>query len=226
MSKRCSTTMPITSRPTWCWGSTIRRRAGWPGWRSPNWRGAGSGQIGRTLDLGCGTGLMGERLRRSTSFLEGVDLSGAMLAEAERKGIYDRLEKAELTVFLAGHAGGFDLVAASDVLNYCGALAPVFAAVQRRLVKGGLFAFTLERHDGAEAMTLQSSLRYAHSEAGARAACTEAGFEIVALETAPLRQDRGAPVMGIFVVARKPAEMAVALVEAAETPVDKPALEH
>jgi predicted TPR repeat methyltransferase len=48
------------------------------------------------IDLGCGTGLMGERLRSKVSFLEGIDLSAAMIAETGRKGIYDRLAKAEL----------------------------------------------------------------------------------------------------------------------------------
>lgn len=159
-------------------------------------------QVGLVLDLGCGTGLMGEHLKRRASFLEGVDLSGAMVEEAGRKGIYDRLEKAELTAFLSGHAGGADLMTAADVLNYCGALPPILAAVRERLAPGGLFAFTLERHDGTEPLLLQTSLRYAHSEAAARAACVEAGFEIVAFETAPLRQDRREPVMGILALVR------------------------
>jgi len=174
-------------------------------------------QVGLVLDLGCGTGLMGEHLKRRASFLEGVDLSGAMVEEAGRKGIYDRLEKAELTAFLATHAGGADLVTAADVLNYCGALPPILAAVRQRLAPGGLFAFTLERHEGPEALLLRTSLRYAHSEVAARAACLEAGFEIIALETAPLRQDRGEPVQGIFGLLRQPEARALVLAEAGET---------
>ena len=86
------------------------------------------GPVAHALDLGCGTGLMGERLRRHAAFLEGVDLSGAMLDEAGRKGLYDRLEKAELTDFLRGHSGNVELMTAADVLNYCGALPPILAA--------------------------------------------------------------------------------------------------
>jgi predicted TPR repeat methyltransferase len=161
-------------------------------------------QIGHALDLGCGTGLMGERLRRRASFLEGIDLSGAMVETAGRKGIYDRLEKAELGAFLAGHAGNLDLVTAADVLNYCGALPPVLAAVRERLAPGGLFAFTLERHEGSEPLILRPSLRYAHGAAAARAACIEASFELVVFEADVLRRDRGAPVTGLLVLARKP----------------------
>jgi len=155
------------------------------------------------LDLGCGTGLMGERLRGHALHMEGVDLSASMVEMAARKGIYDRLHKAELTAFLSDQAGTPDLVAAADVLNYCGALPPVLTAVAARLAPGGLFAFTLERHDGVEPMRLRPSLRYAHSEAATRAAAVAAGFEIVALETAALRQDRGRPVAGLLVLLRK-----------------------
>ena len=165
-------------------------------------------QVGRALDLGCGTGLMGERLRRRASFIEGVDLSGEMVDLAERKGIYDRLEKAELTAFLGSHAGGVDLMSAADVLNYCGALPPILAVTFARLVPGGLFAFTLERHDGPEPMVLRSSLRYAHNEDATRTACRDAGFEIAGMETAPLRRDRGEPVLGLLVVLRKPVPVA------------------
>ncbi len=162
-------------------------------------------QVGRALDLGCGTGLMGERLRRRASFVEGVDLSAEMIEVAQRKGIYDRLEKAELAAFLAEHGGGIDVMTAADVLNYCGALPPILFSVFARLVPGGLFAFTLERHEGTEPMMLRPSLRYAHNDEATRAACRDAGFEIVRIETAPLRRDRGEPVMGLLVLVQKPA---------------------
>ena len=180
-------------------------------------------QVGRALDLGCGTGLMGERLRRRASFIEGVDLSAEMVEVAQRKSIYDRLEKAELTAFLAGHAGGVDLITAADVLNYCGALPPILAAAHARLAPGGLFGFTLERHEGSEPMVLRPSLRYAHNEEATRMACRDAGFEIVRLEAAPLRRDRGEPVTGLLVLLRKPvpvvamAELGTELAEAPET---------
>lgn len=166
---------------------------------------AGLGPVTHALDLGCGTGLVGERLRGHAAFLEGVDLSGAMLEEAGRKGVYDRLEKAELTAFLGGHVGGVDLVTAADVLNYCGALPPILAAVCARLMPGGLFAFTLELHDGPEPHVLRPSLRYAHSAASVRTAAAAAGLDVVTLETAPLRHDRGEPVLGLLVLLRKPA---------------------
>jgi predicted TPR repeat methyltransferase len=47
----------------------------------------------RAIDLGCGTGLMGEQLRASVGDLIGYDISAEMLAQADAKGIYDRLER-------------------------------------------------------------------------------------------------------------------------------------
>ena len=165
----------------------------------------GIAHFAEALDLGCGTGLMGERLRRKVSFLEGVDLSAAMIAETGRKGIYDRLDKAELVAFLAGRAAATDLVTAADVFIYCGALPPVLAAVVPAMRPGGLLAFSLEAHEGEEAVFLRPSLRYAHGVAATRAALAEAGLEVLRFETATLRQDRGAPIEGMLVVARKPA---------------------
>ena len=155
------------------------------------------------LDLGCGTGLMGLRLRDKVGELTGIDLSVAMIAETARKRIYDRLEKAELVEYL-GRAGQADLVTAADVFIYCGALPPVLAAVAPALRPGGLLAFSLEAHTGEEAVFLRPSLRYAHGMAATRQALLDAGLEIVCFETATLRQDRGAPIAGLLIVARKP----------------------
>src|SRR5690606_36795419 len=78
----------------------------------------GTERIGHAIDAGCGTGLLGERLRRHVSFLEGVDLSVGMLAEARRKGIYDRTAQAELVAYLTAGAEPADRIAAADVLCY------------------------------------------------------------------------------------------------------------
>jgi predicted TPR repeat methyltransferase len=158
----------------------------------------------RALDLGCGTGLMGEKLRAKVSFLEGVDISAAMIAETARKGIYDSLSKAELVATLNARRADADLVTAADVLIYCGALQPILAALLPAMRAGGLVAFSLEAHDGEEELFLRPSLRYAHGVEAARNALLLAGLDVLRFETAVLRFDRGAPITGILVVARKP----------------------
>ncbi len=158
----------------------------------------------KALDLGCGTGLMGLRLRDRVNVLEGVDISAAMIAETARKGIYDSLQKAELVAALNARRADADLMAAADVFIYCGALPPVLAALVPALKPGGLVTFSLEAHDGEEDVFLRPSLRYAHGIAGVRNALALAGLYILRFETAVLRFDRGAPITGILVVARKP----------------------
>ena len=159
----------------------------------------------RALDLGCGTGLMGEKLRSKVGHLEGIDISAAMIAETAHKGIYDSLQKAELVATLNTRRADADLVTAADVLIYCGALQPILAALLPAMRSGGLVAFSLEAHEGDEELFLRPSLRYAHGVEATRTALVVAGLELLRFETAVLRYDRGEPVRGILVVARKPA---------------------
>ena len=57
-------------------------------------------RLGSALDLGCGTGLGGAAFRPHVDWLVGVDLSPAMIAQARRKGLYDRLVAQDLLTFL------------------------------------------------------------------------------------------------------------------------------
>jgi predicted TPR repeat methyltransferase len=114
------------------------------------------------LDLGCGTGLCGAAFRPMAGTLAGVDLSPAMIAQAGAKGIYDRLTLADVSEAMREQERAFDLILAGDLFIYVGDLGEVFAAAARALRSGGLFAFSLERHDG-EGFVLHSKVRFAHS---------------------------------------------------------------
>jgi predicted TPR repeat methyltransferase len=154
------------------------------------------------VDLGCGTGLMGARLRPVAGVLEGYDISAGMLRKAEAKHIYDRLEKADLqAVSLA--QGSVDLVVAADVFMYLGALDGIFAAAAAGLKAGGLFAFSVEHHAGAEDFVLRTSRRYAHSQAYLRRLLAGVGLSVRSLERADIRMDRGEAIEGLIVVAAR-----------------------
>src|SRR5690606_13341208 len=58
------------------------------------------GQTGRVLDLGCGTGLMGEELRDMAGHITGVDISENMVAIAWEREVYDDLFICEAVQFL------------------------------------------------------------------------------------------------------------------------------
>ncbi len=159
---------------------------------------AGATRFDRVLDLGCGTGLMGEAIRPRAGELVGVDLSPAMLAAAKAKGLYDRLIAADLLDFLAGETAAFDLIVAADVLVYFPDLRPVLAAAARLLAPEGLLAFTLEHGEGGPA--LGQGLRYAHSEEDLRNAAGAAGLALRHLAVVSTRSERGSPVAGLAAV--------------------------
>ena len=149
---------------------------------------------GRVLDLGCGTGLSGLALKPFATRLEGLDLSPRMLALARGRGIYHALHEADLLEFLPGRAAQFDLIAAADVLNYLGDLAPAFAAIHAALKPGGTALFSLEA--GEDAVTLGPGLRFAHNADHALALAEGANLVLVAREAAVLRREKGADVAG------------------------------
>ncbi|MEO9339336.1 methyltransferase domain-containing protein [Mesorhizobium sp. SB112] len=155
------------------------------------------------IDLGCGTGLMGERLRPICERLDGYDISAEMLKKARAKNVYDSLTKADLQDLLLPPESA-DLIAAADVFMYLGALENIVATVTNGLSKGGLFAFSVELHDEPEGFTLRPSRRYAHSESYLKEVLACWNFEILSMRMEIIRRDRGEPLEGLIVVAKKP----------------------
>ncbi|MFI4997820.1 MAG: class I SAM-dependent DNA methyltransferase, partial [Hyphomicrobiales bacterium] len=156
------------------------------------------------LDLGCGTGLMGEAIRPFVDRLRGVDLSPGMVAKARAKLIYEGLAVGDLLGFLhAEPEAGIDLVLAADVLVYIGDLAPVFGAVAKSLGRNGLFAFTLQSHNAGPAeagFMLGSDNRFAHSASHVRLAAERCWLAIAHLAPVVTRQDAGRDVPCLVVV--------------------------
>lgn len=156
-----------------------------------------------TIDLGCGTGLVGAMLRPYAAALTGVDLAPKMIERARVRGIYDELEVGDVTETLRKRPDAFDLAVAGDVLIYLGNLAPVFQAARTALRPGGLFAFTLEAHDG-EDYVVRPSRRFAHSERYILKLAADNGFVTVSWTTGALRTESGQPINGFIVILRTP----------------------
>ncbi len=152
------------------------------------------------MDAGCGTGLMAPLLRPLAARLDGVDLSGAMVAKARERGLYDTLDEADLVSTLADRPGQYDLIAAADVLVYLGDLEPVIAAARRALKAGGHFAFTVERADTATSYVLGPKQRYAHAPAYIRTIAAAQGFTTALMDNVVPRRDGGQDVPGLAVV--------------------------
>lgn len=154
-------------------------------------------RFGAGLDLGCGTGLAGVLFAPLAARLDGVDLSPAMLEKARVLGVYASLEAGDMGGALErAPAASLDLVIAADALCYVGDLGPIFHAARAALGPEGLFALTLETHEG-EGVLLRETLRYAHAESYVRALAAEAGLAFVLLERTSTRSEKGLPVPGL-----------------------------
>ena len=155
------------------------------------------------VDLGCGTGLMASALGKVAETYTGIDLSAAMLAKAEGKGLYRKLIKADLIDGLS-EAGPADLIVAADVFMYFGSLEPVVKAAAKRLAPDGLFAFSVELSASAGDFELRQSLRHAHSSGYVDDCLSEAGFQTLSRTTANIRMDGTVGIEGLLVIAGKP----------------------
>ena len=126
------------------------------------------------LDLGCGTGLSGVPFRPHARHLEGIDLAPAMIEQAHRRGIYDRLHQGEVHAVLARLPdASFDMVLAADTLIYIGDIDLLISAVARILKPGGSFLFTVETGPAGSGFRLTRSGRYSHAPDYIRATAAE-----------------------------------------------------
>ncbi|KAB0265979.1 class I SAM-dependent DNA methyltransferase [Microvirga brassicacearum] len=160
-------------------------------------------RFARVIDLGCGTGLMAKALVGRYDTIEGVDLSGRMLEQARKAGLYTALHEGHLTSFLSEQGEQTaDLVVAADVLIYLSALDEVFAQSHRVLKEGGLLAYTVQAHSGT-GVILGADGRYAHSSDALSRLAADAGLTSLLFEEVSVRQDRDEPVPGFIAVLQR-----------------------
>ncbi|MCD2184556.1 methyltransferase domain-containing protein [Rhizobium sp. GN54] len=165
------------------------------------------GPFARMLDLGCGTGLTGGTLRDMVDDMTGVDLSENMVEVAHEKDLYETLYVAEAVDFLDDNDDApFDLITATDVLPYVGALEPLFFGAADNLSTGGLFVFSSETLPAAafaeSGFVVGPHQRFAHAESYIRDRLDATGFDLLEIGDITVRMEEGEPIAGQLVVAR------------------------
>jgi len=107
------------------------------------------------IDAGCGTGLVGEQFRNISSHLIGVDLSEAILDEAERlrPNLYNERIVGDVTQIIR-EKWPVSLIVAADSFIYFGDLDPLFDSIHEGLDDDGYVAFTLENVSTEDESTL------------------------------------------------------------------------
>ena len=160
----------------------------------------------RVLDLGCGTGLVGNAFKdlAAGGRLDGIDLAPRMLEVARKRGIYDELILGDLETVLATSGPSYDLIVSADTMVYLGDLGPTFRGVFNRLIGGGYYLFACEAKDGPGWEQTNVS-RFRHSEAYLREEAARSNLIVFARMDCTLRYEKEAPVAGFAVALQKPA---------------------
>ncbi|MBP5698991.1 MAG: tetratricopeptide repeat protein, partial [Alphaproteobacteria bacterium] len=99
----------------------------------------------RILDLGCGTGLCAEALKKYFPNEEffGVDVSEKMLEMAGKKDIYKELYVDDINSFLEANETLYHAVVAGDVFTYMGDLKTLFRLLSSAVKFNGYLAFSI-----------------------------------------------------------------------------------
>lgn len=139
------------------------------------------------LDVGCGTGLCGAQFREEFANIVGVDLSNAMLDQAnlriDQRGvkIYNRLVQQDARIFMHHpEAPKFDVVVAMSMLPYVGELKVFALGAFQVLREHGMLAISFDRYTQPEGFGVMPKTGYfGHSQNYVLQVMQEAGFETV-----------------------------------------------
>ena len=102
--------------------------------------------LGPVLDIGCGTGLAGARLRAAgLATIDGLDLSAEMLAAARRRGIYRELFERDVNEPLPFADGAYDAAISTGVFTLGHVDARPLVEIVRVIRPGGAFAASIHR---------------------------------------------------------------------------------
>lgn len=145
---------------------------------------------GTIVDLGCGTGLVGETYQTVGTELIGVDISEKMLEKAGRKGIYKELIHSGIKEFLQNKPSA-DLFIAADVFGYIGELTEIF-----KMISPSLLAFSIEEDSQIKDYNLSDSGRYKHNPEYIKALLKSTGYNNIKSKKIILRQENGKNVEG------------------------------
>lgn len=158
----------------------------------------------RIVDMGCGTGLCGERLQARHAYLIGIDLSPGMLAIARKKNIYQELIEGDLVTILKTHSFSADALIAADVFIYFGDLSSLLLHAFSQAKNEGWLAFSCEEGTIADdTFHLATTGRYQHPKAYVVQTLVKAGWHLMQEERVILREQQGQPVIGRVYLCQK-----------------------
>ncbi len=154
---------------------------------------------GTIVDLGCGSGLVGQALKNTQNQIIGIDISRKMLKKAAEKNIYAKLIKADITAFCQQKIKEIDpsLVVAADVFGYIGNLSPLLEAL-----KGYKICFSVEILTKDGDYELNEAGRFVYNISYLEQLLSNKGFAHINKYDVVLRQEDGQDVKGALYFAQ------------------------
>ena len=158
------------------------------------------------LDIGCGTGLCAQNLKKifnNAEFL-GVDVSSQMLEKARAKQIYKKLINDDIESYLLKPKKQYELIVAADVFTYFGDLKKIFQGMYRSLKNNGKIIFSISALFEVDSVWKQHlSGRFLHSQKYIENLLVEVGFSNASFELCRLRKEGREDVLGWIIFAVK-----------------------
>lgn len=153
----------------------------------------------KILDLGAGSGLLGEHLKPLASRLDGIDISPNMLELAKQKAIYTNLYEGEIVNWLTESSNEYDLIIAGDVVPYFGDLQPLISAISMSLAPEGNLILSIEKNDEAP-FTLQTSGRFSHLPGYLEEQAVANNLKLIEQQPIQLRDQHDSHISGALMV--------------------------
>lgn len=151
---------------------------------------------GTIVDIGCGSGLIGEAFKTDSTTIIGVDISEKMLEKARIKGCYQELIKSDIGQYLKTKPQA-DLIIAADVFVYIGNLDEIIKDCYPTKL-----AFSIEASQNSNNYTLTASGRYQHNPDYIEKLLQTNGYNKIEKHNLVLRKENNQDVNGMIFIAR------------------------
>ena len=164
----------------------------------------------RILDLGCGTGLCAQALKKyfPNEEFHGVDISEKMLNVAGQKNLYKELYATDILSFLENNETVYHAVVSGDVLTYMGDLKPLFRKLVGAIKFNGFFCFSITKNtDNNNDYFLTPSGRFVHTLAYVQRLLTYSGLKTLSVKETVLRHEGAKEVIGYIILTQKEVEV-------------------
>lgn len=152
---------------------------------------------GQILDLGCGTGLLGKKIKKTDNELIGIDISENMLKIAETKGVYKILINQDICQYLQNKPSKIDYAVAADVFCYFGNLETIV-----NFIYPTPLIFSIESNKNIDSFAIQANGRYQHNPEYIRQILQKVGYTDVTSVSLVLRQENEKSIDGYIFSAK------------------------